>query len=487
MAFNACPCVNVEDGYGVDRSIASTNDIRLDFILNTPVSGCVAALADFTANTYTCNSPPSPPPSPPPGDPKYTLPSSTRHAVDESEAESILEGWEKTWLDGIEDATKDFEHIEVSWYASRSLEDVISDASKSAYGFVAIGYALVVVFCFFFFIRGLSAQSGKPPGPVPAILATIVCILSTAASLGFAAFYVEAGLKFNAITLQVVPFLALGLGMNDYFVFAKYVGICHGESPKGSSARYIIRKAYRKAGCEHHGEFSDNFAAFCLGAITPIPAVRAFSIQVAMTVVCNYIAAVVIFPCLLLFDLERHVNANPDAVGQRARLPAKSEESSGKDGFSCIRCMGALASIVFRMTCVLLSAGFFAFCASGIDKVNLGLDLEDVVPSSSYIYDYALNTRNYFATYQVSLVSSGIDFATTTENQALLEHDFVTAPNVNADYGSVNYLRYLADETNGGELTQGKSAARIQFGCTITSTSATNRWRGARLSTQTRF
>ena len=420
-------------------------------VLNTPGSGCVAALgaAGFVANTYTCNSPPSPPPSPPPGDPKYTLPSSTRHAVDESEAESILEGWEKTWLDGIEDATKDFEHIEVSWYASRSLEDVISDASKSAYGFIAIGYALVVVFCFFFFIRGLSAQSGKPPGPVPAILATIVCILSTAASLGFAAFYVEAGLKFNAITLQVVPFLALGLGMNDYFVFAKYVGICHGESPKGSSARYIIRKAYRKAGASITASSVTNFAAFCLGAITPIPAVRAFSIQVAMTVVCNYIAAVVIFPCLLLFDLERHVNANPDAVGQRARLTAKSEESSGKDGFSCIRCMGALASIVFRMTCVLLSAGFFAFCASGIDKVNLGLDLEDVVPSSSYIYDYALNTRDYFATYQVSLVSSGIDFATTTYNQALLEHDFVTAPNVNADYGSVNYLRYLADETTG--------------------------------------
>ena len=454
MALNKCPCVNVEDGYGVDRSIASTTDIRLDFILNTPVSGCVAALgaSNFVANAYTCDSPPPPsppPPSPPPGAPKYTLPSSTRHAVDESEAESILEGWEKTWLDGIEDATKDFEHIEVSWYASRSLEDVISDASKSAYGFIAIGYALVVVFCFFFFIRGLSAQSGKPPGPVPAILATIVCILSTAASLGFAAFYVEAGLKFNAITLQVVPFLALGLGMNDYFVFAKYVEICHGESPKGSSARYIIRKAYRKAGASITASSVTNFAAFCLGAITPIPAVRAFSIQVAMTVVCNYIAAVVIFPCLLLFDLERHVNANPDAVGQRARSTAKSEESSGKDGFSCIICMGALASIVFRMTCVLLSAGFFAFCASGIDKVNLGLDLEDVVPSSSYIYDYALNTRNYFATYQVSLVSSGIDFATTTENQALLEHDFVTAPNVNADYGSVNYLRYLADETTG--------------------------------------
>ena len=102
--------------------------------------------------------------------------------MDESEAESILEGWEKAWLDGIEEAAKDFEHIDVTWYAARSLEDVITDASRSAYGFIAIGYALVVVFGVFF-IDGLFAQRGKPPGPVPAILATIVCILRTAASL----------------------------------------------------------------------------------------------------------------------------------------------------------------------------------------------------------------------------------------------------------------------------------------------------------------
>ena len=45
-------------------------------------------------------------------------------------------------------------------------------------------------------------------------------------------------------------------------------------------------------------------------------------------------------------------------------------------------------------------------------------------------------------------MSAGVNFATTTKNQALLEHDFVTAPNVNVD-GSVNYLRYFADEMTG--------------------------------------
>ena len=296
----------------------------------------------------------------------------------------------------------------------------------------------------------VSSRREEPPGPVPAILATIVCILSTAASLGFAAFYVEAGLKFNAMTLQVVPFLALGLGMNDYFVFAKYVGISHAESPKGSSAQYIIRKAYRKAGASITASSVTNFAAFCLGAITPIPAVRAFSIQVAMTVVCNYIAAVVIFPCLLLFDLQRHVNANPDAVGNRGHS-TKKEESNSKDAdsSSCVRCLERLAASSFDWRVFFFRLDFLYFCAVGIDKVKLGLDLQDVVSSYSYIYDYALNTRDYFATYQVSLVSTGVNFATTTKNQALLEHDFVTAPNVNVDYGSVNYLRYFADETTG--------------------------------------
>ena len=52
MALNACPCVNVEDGYGVDRSIASTTDIRLDFILNAPGSGCVGRTRCFFHSEY---------------------------------------------------------------------------------------------------------------------------------------------------------------------------------------------------------------------------------------------------------------------------------------------------------------------------------------------------------------------------------------------------------------------------------------------------
>ena len=97
MALNACPCVNVEDGYGVDRSIASTTDIRLDFILNAPGSGCVAALgAFFTANTYTCNSPPSPPP--PPSPPSTPIPSESWHSfVEECLEEAPVTGECTTW------------------------------------------------------------------------------------------------------------------------------------------------------------------------------------------------------------------------------------------------------------------------------------------------------------------------------------------------------------------------------------------------------
>ena len=492
LAANGCPCLydGIDNGFGVDDLLSDTvysvnytlaqacigacvlagtgnqtacaeicsPTVRtaLPYTLNTKgvqnlcasTVGTPYVSSTWTATPYTCTSPPSPPPSPPPRTPTYTTPETTKHFVSVAEAENILENWEKKWLDGIKDAIKDFEHVDVSWFSTRSLEDVISNASKSAYEYIAMGYALVIIFCFFFFMEGIFASAGKPPGPLPAILATLITILSTFASLGFAALYVEAGLKFNAITLQVVPFLALGLGMNDYFVFAKYVSISHGESPKGSSAQYIIKKAYRKAGASITASSVTNLSAFLLGAITPIPAVRAFSIQVAMTVVCNYICAIIIFPCFLLVDLQRHVRKNPEAVGNRG-FKTEVSAKEAKD-FSCVGCLGAMASIVFRLVCLTLSAGFFAFCASGIDKVKLGLDLEDVVPSSTYIHDYALNSRSYFGTYQISLVTNSVDFASTTTNQVLLEHAFVTASSVDAEYGSViNYLRYVVDETTG--------------------------------------
>ena len=166
--------------------------------------------------------------------------------MDESEAESILEGWEKTWLDGIEDATKDFEHIEVSWYASRSLEDVISDASKSAYGFIATLWWL----CF--------ASSSSSEVSLRKVGNPGTC----AGDFSHHRVHSERQLLWIRRVLRWVEVQRHHVAiMNDYFVFAKYVGICHGESPKAVVRAIHNQEGVQKSGCEHHGEFSDKFCS----------------------------------------------------------------------------------------------------------------------------------------------------------------------------------------------------------------------------------
>ena len=152
----------------------------LSFILNTPGSGCVDALgsAGFTESVHLHVAAVAAAVAAA-GRPEVYATELDETLVDESEAESILEGWGKAWLDGIEEATKD-----LNTSMCRGTPHVLSKMSlatpRIGVRIHAIGYALVVVFCFVFFIEGLFAQSRKPPGPVPAILATIVCILSTA-------------------------------------------------------------------------------------------------------------------------------------------------------------------------------------------------------------------------------------------------------------------------------------------------------------------
>ena len=114
--------------------------------------------------------------------------------------------------------------------------------------------------------------------------------------------------------------------MNDYFVFAKYVGISHAGSPKRIVRAIHNQKSLQKSRREHHGEFGDEFCCVLSWRNHAIGRSRVF--YSSRHDCSKHIAAVVIFPCLLLFDLQRHVNANPDAVGNRGHSTKKEESNS---------------------------------------------------------------------------------------------------------------------------------------------------------------
>jgi predicted RND superfamily exporter protein len=111
------------------------------------------------------------------------------------------------------------------------------------------------------------------------------------------------------------------------------------------------------------------------GAITPIPAIRNFSIQVAMTVICNYAVALLIYPSLLYFDIKRHLSGGKDCLVLPVKnVPTQLEDSGAPAAAAEKKENGVagfvLASTPLRILILVIYAGLFCFCASGIPEVG---------------------------------------------------------------------------------------------------------------------
>uniref|UniRef100_A0AAY4A849 SSD domain-containing protein n=1 Tax=Denticeps clupeoides TaxID=299321 RepID=A0AAY4A849_9TELE len=103
--------------------------------------------------------------------------------------------------------------------------------------------------------------------------------------------------------LMVLPFLALGVGVDDVFLLA------HTFSETGQNKRIPFEdrtgECLKRTGASVALTSISNVTAFFMAALIPIPALRAFSLQAAVVVVFNFAMVLLIFPAILSMDLYR--------------------------------------------------------------------------------------------------------------------------------------------------------------------------------------
>jgi hypothetical protein len=215
----------------------------------------------------------------------------TEHA-----AESIVRGWEQAWKKAVDEMK--FEHITVRYVSSYSFEDAITAASESQLPLLIGGYILVFGWVTGYSYISYSASGSGGVGALTGLAAVLAIVLTTWAAMGVNGILCSAGLRWNPLSFQIVPFLALGLGINDFFVIEQKVHLAR-ERCASSSVVVIMGEAMAMGGTSVTLSSIANAFAFFLGAISPIPAVANFSIQVAVTVVCNYLLALTLFPVIL--------------------------------------------------------------------------------------------------------------------------------------------------------------------------------------------
>uniref|UniRef100_A0A3B3QRN7 Patched 2 n=1 Tax=Paramormyrops kingsleyae TaxID=1676925 RepID=A0A3B3QRN7_9TELE len=221
----------------------------------------------------------------------------------EEKATAILESWQRKFVEVVHQSISPNSSQSIHAFSTTTLNDIMKSFSDVSVIRVAGGYLLMLAYACVTMLRWDCAKSQGAVG----LAGVLLVALSVAAGLGLCSLL---GLSFNAATTQVLPFLALGIGVDDMFLLA------HSFTETGSNIPFKERTGdcLRRTGTSVALTSINNMIAFFMAALVPIPALRAFSLQAAIVVVFNFAMVLLIFPAILSLDLHRRQDKRLDVL-----------------------------------------------------------------------------------------------------------------------------------------------------------------------------
>ncbi|XP_046388102.1 protein patched [Ischnura elegans] len=235
------------------------------------------------------------------------------HHVDwtQEKASLVLDTWQRRFSEEVkrlmsqkDNSTSPYDLLA---FSTATLDDILSRFSEVSITRIAIGYVAMLVYAGLSLLRlhdPVRSQCGVGLAGVLLVGATV------AAGLGFCALL---GISFNAATTQIVPFLALGLGVDDVFL------ITHAYGDQLASRSDVSPEAQtgtvlKRTGVSILLTSLSTTCAFFAAALIPIPALRVFSLQAAILVLFNLAATLLVFPAIVSLDLRRRRSGRADIL-----------------------------------------------------------------------------------------------------------------------------------------------------------------------------
>ncbi|KAM9691730.1 protein patched homolog 2 isoform 4-T4 [Dama dama] len=212
----------------------------------------------------------------------------------EEQAGTVLQAWQRRFVQLAQESLPENASQQIHAFSSTTLDDILHAFSEVSAARVVGGYLLMLAYACVTMLRWDCAQSQGAVG----LAGVLLVALAVASGLGLCALL---GIAFNAATTQVLPFLALGIGVDDIFLLAH----AFTEAPSGTPLQERTGECLQRTGTSVTLTSINNMVAFFMAALVPIPALRAFSLQAAIVVGCNFAAVMLVFPAVLSLDLHR--------------------------------------------------------------------------------------------------------------------------------------------------------------------------------------
>lgn len=327
-------------------------------------------------------------------------------------------------------------------FSSSTLDDILGKYSNPNSISLCVNIVATLVYAVVTLMRWKDPIKGQSAVGIAGVL---LIGMATAAGLGLCAVL---GRAFNAATTQVVPFLALGLGVDHIFILTH----AYAESNCNDQISDILKKA----GPTVLMSSISTIASFFAASFIPVPALKVFCFQSAVAMCFNLASALLVFPAMITLDLRRRQSGRADffccCLPPWKRTPNNfssncsvqsspeqslitfSEKNSSRFSLSQFAYKYYATFITkgsVKLFGTLIFVGIMGYSLLTAMKLQDGLDLFDLVPKNTNEHKFLKVQSNMFGFYNMFAVTQG-DFEYPTNQKLLHEYHeaFVRIPHV---------------------------------------------------------
>ena len=221
----------------------------------------------------------------------------------------------------------------------------------------------------------------------------MIVLLSVAASIGTFGFI---GVPATLIIFEIIPFLVLAVGVDNIFILVQ----TYQREPRKeyeSHAEHVGRVVGEVAPSMLLSSVSES-TCFFLGALSDMPAVRAFALYAGVALFVDFLMQITCFVALLALDMMRQEGNRWDILCC-VRGSKKDREASEGMLYRLFKHLYApfLLKKWVRAAVVVIFFGWTCSSIAVVPKIEIGLDQEISMPDNSFVLKYFTFLKEYLS------------------------------------------------------------------------------------------
>ncbi|XP_065069855.1 patched domain-containing protein 3-like isoform X2 [Rhopilema esculentum] len=308
----------------------------------------------------------------------------------------------KLWEEKFGEVARSFDSrhsdFQLYYYSQTSFRAASGGAITGDISFLSIGYFLIIGYLAFMLGRFTRIEQKAWLALIGVLCVGLAILVSFGLSSAFGFFY--------GPVHSILPFLILGIGVDDVFVIIQSYEIVSKELPADCSMPYKLAATMKSAGVAISITSMTDVIAFLVGATTVLPALQSFCVYAGLGILAVYFFAITIFAACLALDIKRKEqnrdaccccitlssSYEPFACGKKDRLQMFFDNVFGK----------YLVKVPVKVGVLITTLALFAVGCYGVTELTQNFDFNLFLPPDSDATKFNIKSSEYFPNDGVS-------------------------------------------------------------------------------------